>query len=262
MQINSRHYLFPLIFASLIFSGMTLGCAVDNEFIAKWPGFEARSDKIPGLMPSQERIEIIRKKGEAGRKALAEEQAILLAQLMHEYETAPAMNLKREAVDAMGKIQHRDQFGCLREVLNDTDVMIRISALEAIGQNDLFNDDLLSLLIEYAKRDPDKDVRVVAINRLGQIGERLRKQLYTPVAKTPAMETRIYETLAECLYDKQTIIRYEAMQTLGMVTGLDYGSDIDRWMKYVQYRKGESRELPKERTLTERLPRIQLPMFK
>ncbi len=258
MQINPKRFLILL---SLILGGTTLGCAVDNEFMAKWPGFEARSDKIPGLMPSRERIEIIRNKGEAGQKAPAAEQAILLAQLMHEYETAPAVNLKRETVDAMGKIRHPDQFGCLKEVLNDPDSLIRVSALEAIGQDNSYNDDLVTILIEHSKRDPDKDVRIVAMNRLGRIGKLLRTDR-KPDGNNKALATRIFNALADGLYDKQTIIRYEAMQTLGMTTGLDYGSDINRWTQYVQYKKGESRELPKERTLTERLPTIQLPMFK
>lgn len=246
---------------SVFLGGLALGCAVDNEFMAKLPGFEARSDKIPGLLPARERIEILRNKGEVGRKAPPEEQAVLLAQLMHEYETAPAMNLKREAVDAMGKIQHADQYACLKEVLHDSDSMIRISALQAIGHDDRnpYNPDLITILIEHSKRDPDKDVRVVAMNRLGGIGKMMRMD---KKGSNEELSDRIFDALADGLHDKLTIIRFEAMQMLAQTTGLDYGNDINRWLQYVQYKKGESRELPKERTLTERLPTIHLPMFK
>ncbi len=251
------HIKFLLLFCVLL-----SGCAVDSPFLAKFPGFSARSDQIPGLMPARERLEIIRKKGEYGKKATDQEKSILIAQLMLEYETAPSHHLKREAVDALGKISHPDQFTCLKEVLADSDPQIRISALEAIGQ-EMYRDgreQLVPLFIDIAKTDTDKDVRVLAMQRLGKIG----KNLWADAKQdgySAAHKSQIFVTLANALEDKQTIIRYEAMQQLKQMTGMDYGNDINRWLEYVQYQNGEIATPPKEKSWVEHLPKIQLPML-
>ncbi|MDR0337298.1 MAG: hypothetical protein LBI18_09430, partial [Planctomycetaceae bacterium] len=72
----------------------------------------------------------------------------------------------------------------------------------------------------------------------------------------------IVQALGEALYDKVPAVRYEAMQSLHKITGKDYGNDINRWIQYVQYQKGETEKVPAERSFAEKLPTIQLPMFK
>jgi len=250
-----KRFLNILWFGLLLLS--YVGCATDNEFLAKVPFFEARSDKIPGLMSPRERKKLIQEKGERGAKAPEAEKEILVAQLMVEYRTSPDQNMRREAVDAMAKIPHPKRDFYMKEMLKDDDPFIRISVLEAIGKS--FNgDDRVDILIDRMKADSDKDVRLRATEILGQIGAGVGK----PTAKASPDLKRIEAALGEMLLDKVPAVRYQAMKSLRQVTGKDYGENINHWLAYIQYTKGESTELPKERGFAEKIPRPQLSMFK
>jgi hypothetical protein len=104
--------------------------------------------------------------------------------------------------------------------------------------------------LNLTKSDPDKDVRIVAIRELGKkINE-------------PQLNKKITITLGDLLHDKILAIRYETMISLSKISGKDYGKDINRWVKYIQNQKGETTEIPKERSWAEKIPIIHLPMIK
>jgi len=240
----------------LVFGGvLTLpGCAVDNQYLARLPLFEARSDRIPGLDPPHERRKLIREKGTRGANASEESREILVAQLVHEYQTSPDPNMRREAVDALAKIPHpqRDRF--LREILQDPNAFVRLSALEALGNTYSGNpENLQRLLIDRMQNDSDRDVRLAAVRILGDV---------CPQDAADPSQRMIILELGNLLNDRVPAIRYQSMQSLRRITGLDYGNDINRWLHYIRYVNGEVPNLPAERTFTERLPTIALPMFR
>lgn len=240
-----------------IFGGFAIllsGCAVENEHIAKLPLFEAKSDRIPGLDPPHLRKKIIREKGAKGATATESEREILVAQLMLEYQTSPDPNMRREAVDALAKIPHPQRDRYLLEILQDENPFVRLSALEALGKTYSGpKEDWQALLIDRMKADTDKDVRVVAIRILGNI---------SPKDTTSDSYRTVVVELGNLLYDKVPAVCYEAMQSLQKITDKDYGNDINRWVHFMRYVKGEVPDLPAERTFAERMPRIALPMFK
>lgn len=238
--------------------------------MAKMPLFEARSDKIPGLMPSEERRDLIRKKGQMGAKAPEQEKALLIKQLMDEYTTSPDQNMRREAVDAMAMIKHPWRDRNMKEILKDENAFIRISALEALDNSfDGTKTELATIFIEHLRNDQDKDVRLRAATFLGDVRDKneMNKNIarnILPGAIVPENEVsrQIELALGEALHDKVPAVRFEAMQSLKKVSGKDYGNDINRWLAYISYSKGETTEAPKEQTLAERLPTIHLPMLK
>ncbi|GHT37379.1 hypothetical protein FACS189427_10250 [Planctomycetales bacterium] len=249
---------------------MSSGCAVDNEFLAKIPLFEAKSDRIPGLQPSYERKKVIREKGIKGEKAPDSEKEVLLAQLMTEYRTSPDTDMRREAVDAMAKIHHPKRDEYMKEALEDRDPFIRISVIEAAGKKTAgakFNVQFTPLLIDRMKADSDKDVRISAMKVLSEQYQITRTTYIASAAGSVDKENseqrnQLVQEFGNALYDKVPAIRYEAMASLHKITAEDYGKDINRWTQYVQYSKGESKEKPKERTFAEKLPAVSLPMFK
>ena len=243
--------LFPT-FAGL--AVLLCGCAVENEHIAKLPLFEAKSDKIPGLDPPHQRKKIIREKGAKGAKASESEKEILVAQLVYEYQTSPDPNMRREAVDALAKIPHPQRDRYLREILQDDNPFVRLSALEALGKTYSGpKEELTALLLDRMKTDVDKDVRLAAVRILGTV---------FPKGTSGDLHRSVILELGNLLDDKIPAIRYEAMQSLQKVTGQDYGNDINRWAEYMRYVRGEVPNLPTERTFSEKMPRIALPMFK
>jgi len=247
----------------LCFAGIAVllsGCAVENEMIAKMPLFSAKSDRIPGLDSPRNRTLLIREKGEKGAKADVSTREILTAQLMYEYQTSPDPNMRREAVDAMAKIPHTQRDKYLREILQDENPFVRMSALEALGKTySGSKEDLTAILIDRMKADPDKDVRVCAVRILGDVCETPKSKV-TTVAQQDRQSVVI--ELGNLLYDRVPAVQYEAMQSLQKITKQDYGNDVNRWIKYVSYTKGEIPEPPQKRTLAEKMPQIALPMFK
>ncbi len=258
-------------FLNIFWLGLVLfgciGCATDNEFLAKLPLFEANSDKIPGLTAPRDRKKQIQEKGEKGAKAPDAEKEVLVAQLMVEYRTSPDQNMRREAVDAMAKIPHAKRDFYMKEMLLDDDPFIRISVLEAIGKS--FNgerSELIGILIDRMKTDTDKDVRLRATEIIGAVGETCSGRGKTVFARSSAPDVeqakRIETALGDVLLDKVPAMRFQAMRSLHQVTGKDFGENINSWLAYTQYAKGEAETAPKERGFVEKIPRPQLPMFK
>jgi len=247
----SMKILFPMLIGLAM---LLSGCAVDNKVLAKFPLMEMKSDHIPGLDSPRERTKLIREKGTKGATAPDSEREILAAQLVHEYQTSPDPNMRREAVDALAKIPHpqRDRF--LREILQDPNPFVRMSALEALGKTYSGSKaELSALLINRMKTDEDKDVRLAAVRILGNV--------FPQNASNDARE--IVLELGNLLRDRVPAVRYEAMGALQKVTGKDYGTDdINRWLEYIRYVQGEIPTAPAERTFSEKLPSISLPMLR
>ena len=246
-----------------IFGGVAVllsGCnAVENHpALTKLPFFKAKSDVIPGLDSPIQRKKIIQEKGTKGATAPVTEREILVAQLVYEYQTSPDPNMRREAVDALAKIPHpqRDKF--LQEILQDENPFVRLSALESLSKTYSGEaEELQTLVINQMKIDPDKDVRVAAVRVLGDIMPQTKYKSKEDRDTRPAVLE-----LGNLLHDKVPAVRYEAMQSLHKTTGMDYGSDINRWLRFIEYVKGETPGLPDERSLLEKMPTIALPMFK
>jgi len=252
MKGKTAKILLPVLGGVMV---LLSGCAVDNQHIAKLPLFSAKSDRIPGLDPPHERTKLIREKGKQGATAPEEEREILVAQLVHEYQTSPDPNMRREAVDALARIPHRQRDRFLQEILQDPNPFVRLSALESLSNTYSGNpEDLQSLLITRMKTDPDKDVRLAAVRILGD---------FTPQDKAGGGRNNLaVAELGNLLHDRVPAIRFMAMQSLHKITGKDYGDDINRWLQYLRYLNGETPNLPSERTFSEKLPTVALPMFK
>ncbi len=247
------------------------GCATSSDFFSQLPGFEASTDKVPGLMPPLERKKLIRAKGQKGKTAKADEQELLLGQLLEEFRTSPDKSMRREAIEAMTLIPHPRRDDCLREGLSDPDAFVRISACKGIGTKTGEESDARTIAVSQTFRqvmneDADKDVRITAMKLAGKTGKKMKPGPQTDARlgdKHPSVEE--YKTLVadfgKLLDDKTPSVRYQAMVSLQECTGKDYGMDIDKWIGYTEYATGKSKELPAERTWTEKIPAVKLPMF-
>ncbi|MDR2761962.1 MAG: HEAT repeat domain-containing protein [Planctomycetaceae bacterium] len=239
---------------TILITFLTSSCrSTDIEFLAKTSIIPAYSDKIPGLDSPHDRRKLIREKGDVGAKKNIpdDERETLFAQLWEEYSASPDPNMRREAVDAMTKIPYAHKEKCMLEILKDENAFIRISAIESLGK--IYNgekENIADVLINQIRTDTDKDVRIAAIRELGK-----------PITD-PKLNQKITLALGDLLHDKILAVKYETMESLGKVVKKDYGKDINRWVQYIQNLKGESTELPKERTWAEKLPVIHLPMLK
>ena len=248
----------------LVGSLLSSGCATHSTFWAQMPGFSARSDEVPGLISPLERTKAIRLKGKKGQTAPEKEREILLGQLLQEYQESPDPNIRREVIEAIALIPHPSRILSIKEGLSDASAGVRRSActmLAGLEKNKnctpTDRDEILHALRSTMRSDNDKDVRILAMSLIAPIAKRLRQS----DGESSEHYNRIIEELGGRLEDKVPSIRYQAMVSLQVATGLDYGVDIDKWIGYIEYREGNSKERPRERTWTEKIPQPKLPMF-
>jgi len=233
---------------------MVSGCATDNEFLLKSKCciFSRRSDKIPGLVSPRERAEIIREKAAKVREASLEDRNIVVAQLVHEYKISMDPNIRWEVVKALALIPHPDRIDNLKYTMSDENVNVRIAACRGLVKNIQTNQGLPKEM-EHTFRhlvltDPDKDVRIAAIQCLTKAGRKC--------------EPETLALLEQCLSDKVSAVRYAATGTLTVCTGKDFGPNVERWLQYFQNQRGEAVPSPRERSLAEKLPKPEWTMFR
>lgn len=238
------------------------GCATDNEFLLQCRLFPRRSDKIPGLMSAAERINLIQEKAKYGTTAPQAERELLVSQLLRE-AGSPDANIRREAVKAIAVIPHQQRVDHLKEsILDDDNPAVRIAACNGLvngKQASEQKDEITHILRNVYSTDNDIEVRVVAIRLLGTFPN----SVGGVISKGGNLEgDPNLMLLGEALYDRSTVIRYEAMSSLNNYTGRDYGQDAEKWDKFMAYAKGRETKMPAERSVSEKMPKPQFRMFR
>ena len=233
----------------MILVAIVNGCAVN---LPKGPLFPPRTDTIPGILTPAERIEMIRLKGEHGRTSHPETKKKLLEQLVEEYANSPDTLVRQEVVAAVSRFLAfspevdgdvaDDNGSVLPEAfdlikyaaMRDEDPFVRREACRVIIK--LNQSETGIVLRHVARNDPDKDVKLMAINGLSAFDDQ-----------------DTIETLAQILDHRQPALRYEAMQSLKVCTKKDFGNDVALWK---QYFNGETPGPVKPPTLAERFPML------
>lgn len=240
----------------------TIGCATDNEFLLKCTLIPRRSDKIPQLMRPWERTDLIREKGKRGATAPQTERDILVSQLLTEYRTSPDPNLRRETVDAIAKIPHPMRIDALKEAIKDEDDAVRAAAVEGIANPNLSTAanqaEIAHVLRNVIAQDTDTYVRITAIQMLGQMPSPNRHQFQDG----GRVDDVNFFALGAALSDKSIAVQHETMKALAKYTGRDYGTDATKWNDYYNFAKGNSNAVPAERTISEKIPTLQMRMFR
>lgn len=258
-----RNSIFIKVCLCAVALMLASGCATDNEFLLKCTLIPRRSDKIPGLMPPHERTELVREKGKKGANASPREKEVLVAQLIEEYRNSPDANLRRESVNALAQIPHPNRIGCLKEALNDKDPNVRTAACIGIASKTMEiapsqHAEIAHALRNVVVHDEDTNTRINAIKLLGGVPN----PKATTIQKSERFNDINVAVLGDALSDKSIAVRYEAMKALGSYTGKDYGTDINRWVAFYRYERGELAEIPNERTFNEKVPKPQLRMIR
>ncbi len=244
---------YPIVAGLLMFGvSLALGCHTNDGNLFNRPFFEPRTDNISGILKPTERIEMIRLKGENGRKSDPEVKKELLEQLLEEYATAPDPLVRQEAVTAAAKISASSQDADQNDVhlskgfdlvkyaaMRDDDPFVRREACRVIASWQ--KQDSAIVLRHVVRNDADKDVQLQAAQSLAAFDDR---------------ET--IETLGSLLDHRQPAVRYEAMQSLKVCTKQDYGNNIHRWKQYLNGETPDPEYVP---SLAERLRFGQLPMI-
>lgn len=260
--------------------GLVGGCATpfystDNKILLHFPGAARRSDQIPGVLRPWERIKLIEEKGKKGAKAPAEEKDVLLLQISQEFEKSTSPNVRRSAIEALAKISRNYPNpvaeNIFRVALEDNELNIAVSAADGLGvyaldvkggspesrrlAAELLADKYRRLPFSIAAGSEEenkrrKDLRVAILRNLAYFQE----------SDSPL----IFDTLELGLTGEKLddgALQDASMRTLGEITGEKYGLDAERWLQFLEYRRGGSSK-PEELSITERTPVFYAPLFK
>jgi hypothetical protein len=193
------------------------GCA-ELDFLPSWVPFQGpASDKLPGVVAPQERIEGLRKLSAEAGHATPDQRQRVSGQLAAAIRTERDPLMRLEIIRTLGKYPGTAADEILKRALNDTDIQVRVTACEAWGRRG--DAQAVELLSEMLKSDVDADVRMAAAKALGET-----KNL---AATAP---------LGQALNDPDPAMQYQAVLSLKKATGKDLGDDVARWQRYV---KGE-----------------------
>ena len=174
-----------------------------------------RTDTVPGLLPPQERIALLRKMGKKAASANPAEQERISGELAQAFrvETDPLTRL--EIIRAISGCPTPAAASVLEAGLADSNADIRVAACNAWGRRG--GPEAAARLSEVLASDIDMDVRLTAAMALGETGD-----------------ARAAAALGEALEDRDPAMQYVAVRSLREVTGEDLGNDVNRWREYVR----------------------------
>lgn len=129
--------------------------------------------------------------------------------------TDPDDTVRAACVKALGSHGTAEDADRILARLDDKAEMVRWEAAQALQKihHDKAVDPLMKTLID----DEDADVRQAAALALGQYPERA-----------------VFNALVQALEDPQFVVAAAARQSLGTLTGYDFGTDISLWLTYAE----------------------------
>jgi hypothetical protein len=174
-----------------------------------------RCDVVPGITPPGQRLALLEQIRQHAAWAKPQELGPVSAQLAAVYRQESDPILRAEIVRVLGVYPTATSLAILRTAVGDGDAEVRIAACLGWGRRK--GPEAAAVMSQALGSDVDGDVRLAAAEALGDIGDR------SAIA-----------ALGSALEDKDPAMQYRAMVSLGKVTGLDFGNDVNRWREYVQ----------------------------
>jgi hypothetical protein len=220
----------------LMLCGLTMaivsGCA-DADIFPTWMPFQGEvSDKVPGVVTSNERVAELRTLSEKAASKTAAERQRISQQLVDSIRVEKDPLIRVEILRTLGHYPGAEADAVLKAALADSATHVRVVACEAWGKHS--DAQAVKLLSDMLRSDVESDVRLAAARALGE----------TKNAEAVA-------ALGEALSDADPAMQYRAVLSLQKVTGKDFGNDVGCWRQYV---KGE--QTAPTPSLTERFRRM------
>lgn len=189
------------------------GCSLASH-LPGWPLFGAKADRTSYLTPPK-RIARLHKIAETAPAKSAAERERIAVELGWQMRDEKDPILRKEIIRALARIDAPTAKRLLGAALQDTDVPVRIAAVEAIAAQG--GPGAVEILAAALEKDHNIDVRLAAARGLGKLED--------PSA-VPA--------LAAALESSDPALQYRAMQSLKSATGKDFGNDVAAWREYAR----------------------------
>ena len=170
-----------------------------------------------GQIPAK-RVEVLREtaktmstRSQAEQQAKAEEWAKV-------YRDEPDPFIKAELLKAIATCGSPVAAETLQRGLQDGDKSVRIAACESWAKHG--GPTSIAQLSEATRKDANIDVRLAAVRSLGVVG--------------PQYKDAATAALAGSLDDNDPAIQYRTIQSLRLITGKDFGDDVNAWREFAK----------------------------
>ena len=210
----SRHLVLGLLI--IAFVGCSEGMLWRTGYISPWARKKwAEEDQIAeSLFSKRERLrELVQqtKDGQADPNRTAE----LLSQIALKNQV---VLLRIEAVENLGEINSPVAIKGLQTAIKDPNADVRLAAVKSWAKKKSAAESVVALQ-SVVGTDTNLDVRIAATKALGEF-------------EGP----QAIEALSMAIKDRDPAIILSATESLGQVTGMDYGGDVGKWQDYLANR--------------------------
>ncbi len=216
--MTQRPWSRPCQWGTLFFVIIAVGCA-ETRWTGKLAFWERSAPKYGahglGILTQNDRVAALRELAEASDEQSAAAQQQISVNIASKFGSEKKPLVRVEMVRTLENYDTPTASQTLAQALRDADAEVRAAACEAWRKRG--GEEAAHLLAEVLASDTDVDVRLAAVEALGELES-----------------SHVVPALAVALDDRDPALQYRAMQALENVTGQDLGYDVAQWRQYVQ----------------------------
>lgn len=230
--MHARRTAFVLVSWVALVALVSAGCAStgSGSLFSDLTSSSSKEDNSKYPNPAA-RIAQCQEMGKMVDRLKPEDQQLMAENLARMLHTEQDALVRAELVRTLARCPSLVATESLRHAMRDPVLEVRVATCEAWGVHG--GPSAVPALTSMLTADPELDVRLAAIRSLGKL-------------KDPAA----VESLARALEDPNPALQYRAVEALRLVSGKEYGDDVNAWRAYC---RGEN---PPEISLTERVRRL------
>ncbi|MGD9721643.1 MAG: HEAT repeat domain-containing protein [Pirellulales bacterium] len=202
------------------------GCAATAEsaggLLAKMTGKKS-PEQVLNIKTPDDRVKELRELAKTAGDKSPEEQNRIVAELSEEIQHEKEPVMRRHILRTLGEYHTPLSSAIARAGLKDTDLEVRRVACESLGRQG--GAEAVRDLAQAASSDTEIDVRIAAVKALGATQDK---------AAVPY--------LGEALADPDPAVQYRAIESLRLVSGRDFGENVQAWRDFAQTGKSDAPE--------------------
>jgi len=202
------------------------GCAQTLETTTDFVSapFKTKPEELLNIKTPDDRVKELKALAKSAKKKSPEEQQRISAELANEIQHEGDPMMRRQLLRTLGEIPTPLALSVLTAGLNDGDADVRVVACQALGKRG--GKEAVQELSRIVGSDTNQDVRIAAVRALGR----------TKDATATA-------ALGDVLADPDPALQFRAKESLRVVSGRDYGDDVQAWRQYAKTGKADAPEI-------------------
>ncbi len=202
------------------------GCAqtfdsTTNFLSSPW---KKKPEELLNVKTPDDRVKELKELAKAAKKKTPEEQQRSSDELAKEIQKESDPMLRRQILRTLAEFPTPVALNVLKAGLRDGDADVRVVACQSLGKRG--GKEAVQELSGIVGSDTNLDVRIAAVRAMGQTKD--------------ATATSV---LGDVLADPDPALQYRAKESLRLVSGRDYGDDVQAWRQYAKTGQSDAPEI-------------------